>query len=158
MEYKKKVHRCCFAGHRKCYDAEVQPRLMQAIEKLVIENEHIEFWIGNYGQFDDLAASAVRKLKLKYPSITLSLIIPYLTKEINEYRDIYYQGYDSIIMADIPISTPINLKIIKTNQFIVDHCDYIICYVNNGWGGAVKTLKYAKKKKLPISNLGSLSV
>lgn len=103
-----------------------------------------------------IAVSAVRSLKQEFPAISLSLVIPYLTQEINEYREEYYKNYDSIIMADIPESTPRNLKIIKANQFMVDNSDYLVCYVNTSWGGAVKTMEYGLKKNVRVINLGTL--
>lgn len=47
----------------------------------------------------------------------------------------------------MPINTPPKYKIIKSNQFMVNKCTYLICYVKYTWGGAYKTLEYAKRKK-----------
>lgn len=152
-----KTHnRCCFAGHSKLYDSTIADHVVSTIRGLVVEQGVIEFWVGNYGSFDTYAASAVRKLKHEYPHITLSLVIPYLTKEINEYREDYHRNYDSIIMADLPERTPRNLKIIKTNEFMINESDFLVCYVNTSLGGAAKTLEYAKRKKIQITNLGAL--
>ena len=137
--------RCCFAGHNDRYGEETFQKVYSVAESLVVDYHVIEFWVGNYGGFDCCAARAVRKLKEKYKNIELSLVILYLTKEINKYREQYYKDYDRIIMADIPVNTPRNLKIIKANEFIVDRCDFLICYVSHGWGGAAKTLERAEK-------------
>lgn len=59
-------------------------------------------------------------------------------------------------MADIPVNTPGNLKIIKANEFIVDRCDFLICYVSHGWGGAAKTLERAEKNRLDIINIAKM--
>ena len=139
QEYK----RCCFAGHSKVYDSEIVDKAITEARRLIVDHGVTDFWVGNYGSFDGYAASAIRRLKAEFPQISLSLVIPYITKEINEYREDYYKNYDSIIMADIPESTPRNLKIIKTNEFMVDESDFLICYINYGWGGAVKTMEYA---------------
>jgi len=150
--------RCCFAGHSKVYDPSIVEKIVEKARQLVEEYGITDFWVGNYGAFDGYAASAVRKLKAKYPQISLSLVIPYLTKEINEYREDYYKNYDSIIMADIPETTPRNLKIIKANEFMINNSDFLISYVNYSWGGAVKTVEYAIKKKIQVVNLGSLEI
>lgn len=149
-------NRCCFAGHSKLYDSAIIDCVVDVARSLITEYGVTDFWVGNYGSFDAYAASAIRRLKKEYPQITLSLVIPYLTQGINEYREDYYKNYDSIIMADIPESTPRNLKIIKANEFMVNESDFLICYVSHGWGGAAKTLKYAEHKKLQIRNLGTL--
>jgi len=36
---------------------------------------------------------------------------------------------------------------------MVNESDFLICYVKNSWGGAAKTLEYAKQKKKNIYNL-----
>lgn len=149
---------CCFAGHSKLYDSAIIDRVVTVARTLITEHSVTEFLVGNYGSFDAYAAAAVRRLKKEYPQITLSLVIPYLTQEINEYRDDYYKKYDSIIVATIPESTPRNLKIIKTNEYMVNESDYIICYVNTSWGGAAKTMEYAQHKNIEVINLGSLTL
>lgn len=148
------VKRCCFAGHSELYDSTVSQRVYEIIRSLVVEQGVNDFLVGNYGAFDSCAASAVRSLKKEYPQITLSLVIPYLTKEINDYREDYYKNFDSIVVADIPEGTPRNLKIIKANEYMVNSSEFIVCYVNHGWGGAAKTMGYAKRKNLKIFNLG----
>ena len=150
--------RCCFAGHGKLYDSSIVGLVEAQARQLITEQGVTDFWVGNYGAFDGYAASAIRKLKTEFPQITLSLVIPYLTKTINEYREDYYKNYDSIIMANIPENTPRNLKIIKANEFMVDNSDFLICYVNYGFGGAAKTMEYAARKRCSIINLGSYSL
>ena len=36
---------------------------------------------------------------------------------------------------------------------MVDHCGFLICYVKYSYGGAVRTLNYAKKKHIQIMNV-----
>jgi len=147
--------RCCFAGHSKIYYTdEIYDNLVNHIEKLIIEENVLEFWVGNYGNFDGLSAKAVRCLKEKYADIQLNLVIPYLTSDINEYKELYYEKYENILMADMPERTPKKFQILKCNEYMVKKSDFIICYVQCSWGGASKTLEYAQKKKhIKIFNL-----
>ena len=139
---------CCFAGHSKIYHIDdLYDKLVALINELITSHNISEFYVGNYGDFDKLCAKAVRSLKEKYPHIQLTLVIPYLTSEINEYREEYYKKYDGIIMADLPDNVPKKLKIIKCNEYMVNSSDFIICYVKKNMGGAYKTVEYAKKKK-----------
>ena len=39
---------------------------------------------------------------------------------------------------------------------MVDHAELALCYVNYGWGGAVKTYAYAGRRKKRIINLGKM--
>ena len=48
---------CCFAGHSKLYNLdEIYHNLVNLIERLILEENISEFWVGNYGDFDKLSA------------------------------------------------------------------------------------------------------
>ncbi len=149
--------RCCFAGHSKIYNTdEIYSNLIKHIERLIVEESVFEFMVGNYGSFDSLSAKAVRSLKVKYPEVSLELVIPYLTKSINEYKEMYYKNYDSILMADMPECTPQRLRILKCNEYMVNNSDFIICYVERRSGGAAKTFEFAEKKtNIEIINIAT---
>ena len=124
-------------GHSNCYFDESQKQhLKYLIEKLINENNLKEFWVGNYGGFDSISARIVCDLKNKYSDIKLCLVIPYLTKKITDYRELYTK-FDEIIMADIPQNTPKRFYIVKCNEYMINKSDYLIAFVNHGWGGAV---------------------
>lgn len=149
---------CCFTGHSNIGDnSDLLIKVYSKCEELVKNKEVGIFWIGNYGHFDSLATNAVRKLKEKYTSIELDLILPYVTNSITQHKEMYYRDYDSLIIADIPQNTPIKYRILKCNQYMVNCSDFLIAYVNYSFGGAIKTLKYAQKKKnIEIFNLGNI--
>jgi len=144
--------RCTFAGHSEIHNSNLVEVIKTTAKELITEYGVNEFWVGHYGDFDHYAAKAIRELKPEY-DIELVLVIPYLTKEIEEYKEEYYRNFDAVLMADIPEKTPKKLKIIKVNQYMVNESDFLICYVKNSWGGAAKTLEYAKQKKKNIYNL-----
>lgn len=145
---------CCFAGHSELYDTEkIYMRLVSKLDELIEKENVNEFWVGNYGTFDKLSAKAVRELKRKHKQIQLNLVIPYLTSEINELKELYYNNYDNIIVADIPEKTPKKVQIIKCNQYMVTKSQFLICYVKHLWGGAAKTLEYANGKNINIINI-----
>lgn len=149
--------RCCFAGHSRLYSTdEIYNKLINLIEDLIIKEKVTEFFVGNYGCFDRLSARAVKSLKERHPSITLSLVIPYLTAEINQYKEDYYQKYDCLLIADIPENTPKKFHILKCNEYMVKNSDFLICYVDKTWGGASKTQDYALKKNKRIFNIASI--
>lgn len=143
---------CCFAGHGNLnYKDELKNLIYNKCIELITVNYVREFWVGNYGNFDTMAANIVRELKHEYPEIELNLIIPYLTAEINNYKE-----YDNIIMVDIPLNTPKRYWILKSNQYMINQSNYLVAYVNYSFGGAVKTLEYAKRRKhIVIFNFGN---
>lgn len=148
--------RCCFAGHSKLYNTdEIYAELIKHIERLIVEENVSEFMVGNYGNFDSLSAKAVRHFKHKYPEISLVLVIPYLTKTINEYKEMYYKNFDTILMADIPENIPQKLRILKCNEYMVNNSDFLICCIEHS-GGAYKTLEFAEKKiNIEIINIAT---
>ncbi len=151
------MKRCCFAGHSEIYDSSIIECLKEKIVYLIEKENVKEFWVGNYGSFDKYSAVAVRSLKKEHPEIKLVLVIPYITKEIQEYKKMYYKEYDEILISQLHSGTPTKYMIIKTNYYMVDNSEYLICYINNSWGGAVKTFEYAKRKKhIRVINIGKL--
>ncbi len=147
------IRRCCFAGHSDLHDRRVVNEIKKIADSLVTKHNVNEFWVGNYGGFDVCSASAIQELKKSYPHITLDLVIPYLTNSINEYKDLYYGKYDHILMADISENTPKRFYIAKSNEYMVDNCEFLICYIQRSWGGAYRTYMYAKRRKLKIFNV-----
>lgn len=146
---------CCFAGHGKIsYGKDVQNQLFDKCRELITDFGVNEFWTGNYGNFDKVSAGVIRDLKKQYADIELNLVIPYLTEEINQFREEYYENYDNIVMADIPEGTPKKYRILKCNKYLIDNSKYLIAYVGCSCGGAAKTLEYAQKKNhIKIFNL-----
>lgn len=145
--------RCCFAGHSDVWDSNLEVKIKNVAEDLIINHNVKEFWVGNYGKFDGYAANVIRELQKTYTNIELDLIIPYVTKSINEYKEIYNKICDNILVADIPENTPKRFHITKANEYMVNNSDFLICYIQKSWGGAITTYKYAKRKKLQIFNI-----
>ena len=144
---------CCFAGHRQIHDSNIKLKIKQKAITLIEKGTTI-FLVGNYGNFDRYAASAIRSLKERYPFIQLHLVIPYLTNEIITNKKWYESRFEHILLADIPKHTPHQLKIVKGNEYLVNRCDYLIAYVMYSYGGAAKTMAYAKRKEhITIHNL-----
>lgn len=149
----KKEFRCCFAGHSDINISTEKEKVKEIAEKLIAQYCVKEFWVGNYGNFDFCCAKAIMELKEIYPDIKIFVVIPYLTKRITELKEEYYKKFDEIITANISLSTPKRLFILKTNEYIVNNSKFMICYVNRSWGGAVQTFEYAKRRKLEIFNI-----
>lgn len=148
--------RCCFAGHSVIEDYNIREMIKRKSIEVIEKYGVNEFWVGNYGAFDSCAMSVINELKNLY-DIKLNLVIPYLTKEINENREWYYKNYDNILIADIVEGIPGKYKILECNQYMIDQCVYLICYVKYSWGGAAKTIEYARRKKhIEICNLADM--
>ena len=64
----------------------------------------------------------------------------------------YGDVYDRVILPDIGRLPP-RLAILKMNEWIIDRCDTLVCYVEKDYGGAYKALKYAEMRGREIINL-----
>lgn len=148
---------CSFAGHANLsVEKNTRIKILNKCCELVENYGVNEFWVGKYGAFDRAATGIIKELRKKY-SIELNLVIPYLTKEFFAESDIYLKTYNKIIVADIPDNTPKKYRILKCNQYMVNNSKYIITCVNHSYGGAAKTLEYAKKNgNIKIFNFGEL--
>ena len=137
-----------FAGHRhEWHCLGLEDKLMQTLEEL-IDKGYTVFYDGDYGAFDNLCARTVIKLKTKYPHIKLIRILTYYHHDKEKYDLPSY--YDSSILPELEFAH-YKQKIIKRNEWIVDHCDLLVTHIENTFNsGAYRTLKYAQKQNKPI--------
>ena len=113
------------------------------------------FIVGNRGNFDSLAATAIKNLKKKYGDISLLLLLAYHPAE----RPVHLtEGFDNSYYPPLE-SVPRQYAIVRANQFMVDTADSIICYVNR-IGNARKLLQQAerrqKKENILIENVATV--
>ena len=133
---------CFFIGHREA-DEGLLPRLELVVDRLIREEGVLYFYVGGYGGFDRVAAAAVRRMKQKYPDITLMLVLPYHPAERpTEAPD----GFDGTYHPDGLESTPKRYAIVRANRIMVDTFDWMVCYVRHGAGNSRKLLEYAQRR------------
>ncbi|MBE6762566.1 MAG: hypothetical protein E7551_09845 [Ruminococcaceae bacterium] len=139
--------KCCFAGHNEIFEIDLQDKLNNILIKLIKEENVKEFYVGNYGEFDKLVYRTLYKIKNnEFNDIIIHITVPYITNELKHKIDRFKIAYKDIIIPEFKESIPMKLKILKTNQYMVDHGDYLVCYVKHSWGGAATTLEYAQKR------------
>ena len=147
---------CTFAGHADVYSASVERSLSETIKRLIRENEDIIFYVGGRGEFDKMAASAVRTAKSRNPDkkIRLYLVEPYMERRLNTDKTYYEQMYDGILIPEELIGVHPKAAIKKRNRLMIDWSDTLIAFVYRDFGGAYETLKYAERKgNIRIINL-----
>lgn len=128
-----------FCGHSQIYnDPGIAPWLDSILPPLIEEGART-FYLGGYGAFDSMAAAAVRRQKADHPDIEAVLVLAYLDRAADADR------YDRTTYPPLE-KVPRRYAISKRNQWMVDVSDAVISYVTRGWGGAAKTLDYAKRK------------
>lgn len=142
---------CTFCGHGKIYDPyeKIMTATQQIVSDLIRKEGYNCFFVGNYGQFDRLAASVCLLLRQVYPSIRVILVVPYYQPKLDECERDYRIRFDDVIVPALE-NTPYPYRIVRANAYMVDCADTLIAYVNTPTGGAAKTLAYAKQKKKRI--------
>ena len=134
---------CFFIGHREA-DERLFPRLESEIEQLITEESVRYFYVGGYGGFDGVAASAVKRAKQHHPGITLMLVLPYHPAERPIEKP---PGYDGTYYPEGLEKTPRPYAIVKANKLMVDSCDWLVCYVRHGASNSRTILEYAQRRE-----------
>ena len=141
-----------FCGHSNyLFSDEEKEKLKQLLIKEIRKNPTCKFYLGGYGDFDSLCLRTLRELKTDFPDIELLFITPYLDNNYSKLELAKYY-YDDVIFPPIE-SVPRKFAILKRNEWMIDSADLVIAHVKYSWGGAAKTLEYAKRKKVPLVNI-----
>ena len=133
---------CFFIGHREA-DERLLPELIAAVERLITEEQVSCFYVGSYGGFDRIAASAVKQAKRHHPEVTLMLVLPYHPAE-HPVETPY--GFDGTYYPEGLEMVPRRYAIMKANRIMVDSSDWLIAYVRHGVSNSRKILEYAQRR------------
>ena len=141
--------KCFLIGHRETTES-ISKQLTEVIQKHIEECGVTEFIVGHHGGFDRLAALILTNIKTKYSGISLALLTAYHPATMNVNLP---DGFDSIYYPSGMENTPPKYAIVKANQYVVDHSDYLIAYVWHSASNAMKLVEYAKRgqKKIVVT-------
>jgi len=143
---------CFFIGHREA-DERLLPILTAAIERLITEEQVLFFYVGRYGGFDRIAATAIKHLKLHHPDITLMLVLPYHPGE--RIIETPY-GFDGTYYPEGLEKVPRRYAIVKANEIMAKQSDWLISYVRHGASNSRRILEYAQKQGTACININDL--
>ena len=139
-----------FCGHRDFVEtAEAENQLTMFLEKYARENVRLVCYNGGYGNFDYFAAKCVQRMQEQYSNIRNCLVLPYIDQPFLERIEIFKNHFNETIYPPLE-SVPRKYAIIRRNEWMVDSADIVIAYVTYSWGGAARTLEYARRKKKNI--------
>ncbi len=132
---------CFFIGSHLA-KAALAPLLDEAIERHIVEYGVGEFVVGNYGNFDRLAAEALRRAKGRHPEVRLRLLTPYhpVLRPVPVppgFDDTYYpEGLETV---------PKGAAIARANRILVDGSGYLIA--SPGLGASREITEYALRRQ-----------
>ena len=84
--------------------------------------------------------TGVQTCALPISSIEAVLVLAYLNRDADLSR------YDSTTYPPLE-NVPPRYAIVRRNEWMVQESDVVISGVTHGWGGAAKTLDFAKRKQ-----------
>lgn len=143
---------CCGFGHRIVL-LDIASTLRSLIIDLIENRAVTRFLTGGMGEFDELFAKTVRSLRRHYPQIRLCLVVPYLTKRLNDQNELLSTLYDEIILPAELDEANKKAAIPLRNRWMVDKSDFIISAVHRDFGGAYEAVSYAVRRGIPIMKL-----
>ena len=141
-------------GHREICDLRLlEKRLSPIIEELILTKKYVSFMIGRNGEFDEYAASVIKRAQKKFgkENNDIILILPYRVSNINHYAEYY----DSIIIPEALHKIHYKRAITEQNRWMIKNSDLSIFYVKRKSGGANTAMKYAEISGKQIINLCS---
>lgn len=137
---------CCFFGHRDI-PGNIKTELVNTIEKLITEYGVINFLVGKQDGFDSLVLSLLKELSPQHPEISYSVVLAYLPDEKSNPIDaptLYPEGIENV---------PKRFCISWRNNWLIEHSQYVICYISHLTGGAGQFVEKAKKKDRTVFNI-----
>ena len=133
---------CFLIGSHLASDA-LAAQLDEAIERHIEEYGVSEFVVGKYGNFDRLAADALRRAKGRHPAVRLRLLIPYHpalrpAPVPPGFDDTYYpEGLETV---------PKRLTILRANRLLANSSEFLIAAP--GLGASREITEYALRRQL----------
>lgn len=144
-----------FCGHAKYIFSEKE---IQLFKNLLLEHVEkypcCEFFLGNYGNFDRLAFLLLSKIKESFPNIKLIFVTPYIDENYSKLKNAK-EIFDEIIYPPLE-KVPKRFAISKRNEWMIDNSNYLFAFVKATYGGAYKSLEYAKRKNIPFTNVATI--
>lgn len=142
-----------FCGHRDFTpDAEEEKTIIDILLKYAETEQEVICYTGGYGAFDWFAASCINKAKKAAHNIVNCLVVPYITSSYLERISLHTKELDEVIYPPLE-NIPPKFAIIRRNEWMIENSDLLIAYVKYSWGGAAKTLEYAKRRGKPILSI-----
>lgn len=155
-EEEKRLHRCCFSGHRpeklNESEEEVKQWLEQQIDQAIADG-YQTFISGCAMGVDIWAGQIVLKKKATNPRIHLIAATPW-PRFAGRWNEEWQSQYNDLLSnADLIVNVCDhyhNGVFQQRNVWMVDHSNRVIAYFNGSPGGTRNTIEYANKKNIEV--------
>ena len=158
-EEEKRLHRCCFTGHRPeklgVSENKIKQLLSLAIDD-AIKDGYVIFIVGMARGVDLWAGEIVLQRKQSNTNVKLICATPYSGFEAG-WKQYWRKLYTSIAShADyrVAIGSKYSPRCFqKRNEWMVNHSSLVIAVYNGYPGGTRNTIFYAEKHKVHVKNV-----
>ena len=119
------MKKLCFLFGNRNAPEHISLKILDAARYCYLQQGVRIFIVGHYGNFDRLAGSAIKQLKIELPDITLLMLIPYHPSE----RPVdLLPGWDGTFYPEGMERVPRQYAIVRANEYMARNCDCAICY------------------------------
>ncbi len=159
-EAEKRLHRCCFTGHRpekmEESEEEVAKVLEEQIRKAIAEGFNV-FITGMAPGLDIMAGEIVIRLRDE-EGLPLRLITAEPHPDFDKRWDRHWRKRYKFVLDHSDLKKVISEKYAISvyqirNEWMVDHSARVIAYYNGASGGTRNTIRYAEKKGVAVFNV-----
>ena len=150
---------CCFFGHRTINETEeLKTKLIEIIEKLIVENSVDTFLFGSKSRFNSLCLDIVTEIKEKYPHIKRIYVRAEYQYIDEHYKNYLLENYEDTYYPE-KIMNSGRASYVERNYEMIDKSHYCIIYYDEQnapttrKSGTKIALDYAIKKRKNIINV-----
>ncbi len=144
-----------FCGHSTyTQHADDDEKILDILENKA-HDECVEFYLGEYGFFDNFAYECAKKFQRAHPQSKLIFVTPYPLNEKNSQDK--KDRFDLIVYPALE-SVPPRYAIVYRNRWMVEQADLIIAYITHAYGGAYTMYRHALRKKKEIYNIAPSNI
>ena len=152
-----KENTCCFIGHRDINEtAELRVRLLEIIEKLIVEEKVDTFLFGSRSRFDSLCLELVTELKAKYPHVSRVYVRAEYPVVDDRYVAYLLTMYDDTYFPEKIIGAG-RAAYVERNREMIDRSNYCVAYYDaehaSRKSGTKMALSYALKRGRDVIRL-----
>ena len=141
-------------GHRRIDDLrKLENRLIPILRELIQGERYVNFLIGRNGEFDEYAASLIKRVQREVwgENCDLTLVLPYTVADMKYYG----AYYDCVVIPEELWSVHPKSAITAKNRWMIERSELVIVYLERNRGGAYAAMKYAERLHRRVVNLGS---
>lgn len=156
-EEEKRLHRCCFTGHRphklRRSEIEIKADLEKAIKQAIADG-YITFITGMAYGVDIWAGQIVVRLRQSNPTLHLVAAVPFPGFEDRwsaDWKKAYSELLDQADLVQYICHRYNGGAYQRRNEWMVDHANRVIAVFNGEASGTKNTIDYANQKGIKIT-------